>query len=204
MKRIFIFLTLVGYFLSCNLQAQEVVWKDDFEDNKGWSEWEDLFGKAIIKDGTLVIKALDGWLYASRCKTNLDVDKDFTIKGEISTKGKIDENHYAQICFNYKNLKNYVAFKIKNGFVYYSRVEKDQEIEFEKDVYKDPLRGKKGRSKDTKLIFEVQKKGSNVMLILNEEEAIEVPLDSLFRTSQIAFAVFGGIEFSFDNIEILQ
>ena len=32
-----------------SLRAQKVIWHDDFETSKGWSEYEDEAGKAIVK-----------------------------------------------------------------------------------------------------------------------------------------------------------
>lgn len=204
MKKLLVLIGLIGYILSNNLLAQSVIWKDDFEDNKGWNEFEDETGRAIVKDGMLVIKARANWTYWSRCKTNLDVNKDFTIKGEISVKEKLDQTRYVGIVFNYYNRKNYSAFYIRNGFVYFSQVVNNQEVGYEFDVYKDPARARKGRSKDTKLFFEVKKKGQNVMLVINDEECLEIPIEGLFKSNLIALSVTGELEATFDNIEIRQ
>ena len=204
MKKLLVLIGLIGYILSNNLLAQSVIWKDDFEDNKGWNEFEDETGRAIVKDGMLVIKARANWTYWSRCKTNLDVNKDFTIKGEISVKEKLDQTRYVGIVFNYYNRKNYSAFYIRNGFVYFSQVVNNQEVGYEFDVYKDPARARKGRGKDTKLFFEVKKKGQNVMLVINDEECLEIPIEGLFKSNLIALSVTGELEATFDNIEIRQ
>ena len=106
MKKIIALLGMFCCMTTWNLSAQRVVWQDDFETSKGRSEFEDESGEAVVKDGALVIKSKEGWIYYSKCKTNLDGNKNFTITVDVNVKGGLEKKKYVGLLFDYRDGKN--------------------------------------------------------------------------------------------------
>ena len=119
-----------------NVRAQRVIWQDDFETSKGWSEFEDEDGKAIVKDGALVIKSNEGWQYISRCKTNLDGNKNFTISVDVNLKDGLGKGRYVGMIFDFSDRKNYKMFYIEEGLVRFAEYRDGYLVREEKDVLK--------------------------------------------------------------------
>lgn len=200
-------LFIVGILLfsmTCSLQAQRVIWHDDFETSKGWSEYEDEAGMAIIKDGHLIIKSEQGWTFFSKCKTNLDGNKNFTINTDIKIKRDMKAGQRIGIAFDYNDIKNYQACYVENGFVWYIQCSNGVIVREDKEPLKKPSQKKKNRDKDAPdMTFEIQKKGQNILILVNEEETID--MDKITVTSnRIAFFVTNDLEAYFDNVKISQ
>ena len=204
MKKILVIISIIGCFTTWNLHAQRVIWQDDFETSKGWSEYEDESGKAIIKDGTLIIKSKDGWTYFSRCKTNLDGNKNFTISADVNTKNDLLNGHKIGIIFDYNDGKNYMAFYVERGFVRFIQYKDGQLVREEKDYLKGHGRKLRFLTKDdSQLTFEIQKKGQSVIFLVNNEETLE--MDGItVKSNRIGFMVSGKQEVAFDNVKIYQ
>lgn len=202
MKKLFIIVCAFCSALTSPVLAQRVIWQDDFETSKGWSEYEDESGKAVIKDGKLIIKSKDGWTYFSRCKTNLDGNKNFTINAEANPKHSLESKHYIGIIFDYHDSKNYKAFYIEKGFVWFKQVRDGYIIREEKDFLKN--QEKKKRSKEeAKITFEIQKKGQSILFLVNDEETVE--MDGIeVKSNRIGFMVSDDQEVAFDNVKIMQ
>jgi hypothetical protein len=205
MKKIIIILSIIGCFTTWNLHAQRIIWQDDFETSKGWSEYEDESGNAIIKDGTLIIKSKEGWTYFSRCKTNLDGNKNFTISADVNPKKELIFGHKIGIIFDYSDGKNYMAFYVERGFVRFIQYKDGQLVREEKDYLKG--HGKKlhiiKTKEETHLTFEIQKKGQSVIFLVNNEETLE--MDGItVNSNRIGFMVSGKQEVAFDNVKIYQ
>lgn len=203
MKKLLVVTALLLYSAEWNLNAQRVIWQDDFETSKGWSEFEDEDGKAVVRDGMLIIKSNEGWSYISRCKTNLDGNKNFTISVEVNAKDGIEKDRYVGIIFDFNDRKNYKVFYIEKDMVRFAECRDGVIVRDEKDVLKKQKKDKKNRDKSISLTFEVQKKGQSAMFIVNEEEALE--MDGIeVKSNRIGFLVSGNQEVSFDNVKIVQ
>ena len=207
MKRQLLLISILIYSVSSSLYAQRVIWQDDFETSKGWSEFEDVTGKAVVKNGTLVIKRNDGLSYFSRCKTNLDGNKNFTISAEIYLRHGLSQlvnGKTVGMIFDYYDRKNYKAFYIEKGFVWFIQRKDGILIREEKDFLKNYIPDKKNRDKNAPDIsIEIQKKGQNVLFLVNGEETLE--MDGIVVSSnRIGFIVSGGQEVTFDNVKIMQ
>lgn len=207
MKRIILLVSILAYSASINIYAQRVIWQDDFETSKGWSEFEDATGKAVVKNGTLIMKSNDGMSYFSRCKTNLDGNKNFTISAEIHLRygmSQLVNGKSVGIIFDYYDRKNYKAFYIEKGFVWFIQIKDGVLIREEKDFLKNYIPDKKSREKNVPdLSIEIQKKGQNVLFLVNGEETLEMD-GVIVESNRIGFIVSGGQEISFDNVKILQ
>lgn len=198
MKKNVMLLCLIGCMAVGSLQAQRVVWQDDFETSKGWSEYEDEAGSAAVKNGVLQIKSKEGWIFRSKCKTNLDGNKNFTISVDVALKNGLKQDRYVGLLFDYDDNKNYKAFFVEKGFVYFEQYKEGVLIRQEKE----PL---KNRSKnDSKqLTFELQRKGQSALFLVNDEETID--MDGVeVHSNRVAVMVSGDQEVSFDNIKITQ
>ena len=207
MKRLFLLIIIFVYAVPCNLCAQRVVWQDDFETSKGWSEFEDLTGKAVVKNGTLIIKGNEGLSYFSRCKTNLDGNKNFTINAEIYLKHGISQlvnGKTVGMIFDYYDRKNHKAFYVEKGFVWFVQLKDGTLVREEKDFLKNFIPDRKSREKNLPDIrIEIQKKGQTVLLLVNGEETLEMD-GIVVGSNRIGFIVSGGQEVTFDNVKIMQ
>ena len=196
---------LVGIAMLClpySLFAQRVIWHDDFETSKGWSEYEDEAGKAIIKDGHLIIEGEEGYRFFSKCKTNLDGNKNFSISAEVTIKNGEDKE--VGLLFDYKDTKNYMGFYVKKGFAWFVQCSNGTIIREEKEPLKGTIgkkRAKRDNNKDME--FEIQKKGQNVVFIVNEEETLEMD-EIIVKSNKIAFFVDDEQEAYFDNVKITE
>ena len=204
MKKLLILIGIVIIAITENLNAQRVIWEDDFETSKGWSEYEDLTAKVIVKDGVLLIKSKsDSYRYISKCKTSLDANKSFNLTAEINVKRGLNLNSMVGIMFDYKDTKNYTAFYIQNGFAVFEQVKDGTLIRQDKDSIKRNKASFLRNKKDMKFTFEIQKKGSSAMFLVNEEETID--MDEIeMKSNRIAFFVSGNQEATFDNVKITQ
>lgn len=197
MKKIIALLGMFCCMTTWNLSAQRVVWQDDFETSKGWSEFEDESGEAVVKDGALVIKSKEGWIYYSKCKTNLDGNKNFTINVDVNVKGGLEKKKYVGLLFDYRDGKNYMLFKVEKGFVRFEQYQNGTCIREEKEYLKQNNKNKK------EMTFELQKKGQSVMFLVNDEETIE--MDGIdVRSNKIGFMVSDDQKVFFDNVKITQ
>lgn len=198
MKRIIFIVSMLFCMTTWGQNAQRVVWQDDFETSKGWSEFEDESGEAVVKDGSLVIKSKEGWIYYSKCKTNLDGNKNFNIFVDVNVKGGLEKNKYIGLLFDYKDGKNYMLFKVEKGFVWFEQYQNGVCIREEKDYLK---QNKKESIKH--LTFELQKKGQRVIFLVNDEESIE--MDGVeVSSNKIGFMVSDDQKVTFDNVKITQ
>lgn len=187
-----------------SLNAQRVIWQDDFETSMGWSEYEDNAGKAIVKDGHLIIKSKEGWTFFSKCKTNLDGNKNFTINTDIKAKRDMISGRRIGIAFDYNDTKNYMAFYVENGFVWFIQCHNGVIIREDKEPLKRNILNTKKRDKDAPdMVFEIQKKGQSILLLVNDEETIEMD-DIIVKSNRIAFFVTNDQEAYFDNVKISQ
>lgn len=199
MKRIYITIAIIGCTMFWNLQAQRVVWQDDFETSKGWSEYEDEDGEAVVKDGVLNIKAKEGWVFRSKCKTSLDGSKNFTITVDVKIKTTLERGCSIGIAFDYYDTKNYKAFYIDKGFAKFEEYRNGVMVRDEKEPLKKNFKYKKG----TVVPFEIQKNGQNALFIVNGEETIDMD-EIAVKSNRISFFVTNGQEASFDNVKISQ
>lgn len=204
MKRIFLMIGILACTMHLNVRAQRVIWQDDFETSKGWSEFEDEDGKAIVKDGALMIKSNEGWQYISRCKTNLDGNKNFTISVDVNLKDGLGKGRYVGMIFDFSDRKNYKMFYIEEGLVRFAEYRDGYLVREEKDVLKkQKKKEKKSREKGTQITFEIQKKGQSVMFLVNEEETLEMD-GIIVKSNRIGFMVAEDQEVLFDNVKIMQ
>lgn len=198
MKKTFIIIFLLGGLLINNCYSQRIIWQDDFETDKGWSEINDENGKCVVKNGKIEIKSEKGKRYISRCKTNLDGKKDFTINVEVKLDDELSRGLYTGLIFDYRDNRNFKVFYIEKGFVWFEEYVGGTIDRQEKDLLKKYGDDKK----DFK--FEIQRKGQNVMFLVDDEETIE--MDGIFevRSNRIGLMVSGEHEVSFDNAKIIQ
>ena len=204
MSKALILTSILLLSTTIGLQAQRVIWQDDFETSKGWSEYEDEAGKAIVKDGHLIIKSKQGWTFFSKCKTNLDGNKNVTINADIKVKRNLIIGQRIGIAFDYNDTKNYMAFYVENGFVYFIQCYNGVIIREDKEPLKRNVTAQKKRDKDAPdMVFEIQKKGQSILLLVNDEETIEMD-DIVVKSNRIAFFVTNDQEAYFDNVKISQ
>ena len=192
---------MVGLFTlitSMILNAQQnVVWQDDFSSDKGWQTFEfKKQGKAeYTKDGKFLMKSEEGYYYISKCKTNLNANKNFTISVEAESKSGLKEDSYFGIVFNYLDDYNYMRFVVEQGFAYFMEVKQNEIVRWEKDIIK-----------NTKAkVFELQlkKSGNTLFFVINDEEALEIERVDIV-TNKIGLCVLGKTQVAFDNVKIMQ
>lgn len=199
MKRIIIAVVFLSCTITWNIQAQRVIWQDDFETSKGWSEYEDEFGEAVVRDGVLNFKAKEGGIFRSKCKTNLDGNKNFTLEVDVMIKKNLEKGCSIGIAFDYYDSKNYKAFYIEKGFARFEEYHNGTMIREEKEPLKKNFKYKKGNV----LSFEIQKNGQNAIFLVNGEETIDMD-EIIVKSNRISFFVTNGQEASFDNVKISQ
>lgn len=198
MKKVIFFWGILCFVSTWSLNAQRIIWQDDFETSKGWSEYEDESGQAVVKDGALVIKSKEGWIFSSKCKTNLDGNKNFTITADVNVKGGLEKKRYVGLIFDYNDSKNYMAFYVEKGFVWFEQHLNGVIVRQEKDYLK---QNKKDNNKQ--MTFELRKKGQSVMFLVNDEETLE--MDGIdVHSNRIGFMVSDDQKVSFDNVKISQ
>lgn len=181
-----------------NLQAQRIVWQDDFETSKGWSEYEDKYGSAAVIDGVLKLKGKEDCVFISKCKTNLDGNKNFEITMDVNVRGGLRQDRYIGLVFDYKDNKNYKCFYVEKGFVWFDEYKDGKLIRQDKEYLKN-----RTRSESKQLTFKLIRKGQTALFLVNDEETLD--MDSIdVHSNRIAVLVAGDQEVSFDNVKILQ
>ena len=77
------------------LSAQSVIWKDDFDGDKGWQtfEYKGLYKAEYTKDGQFMLKS-EGTKCISKCKTSLNPMRNFSILVEATSKSGLKEDSY--------------------------------------------------------------------------------------------------------------
>lgn len=198
MMRIFIFACAVTLSALQAVNAQRVVWQDDFETTKGWTEYETKSGSAVVMEGVLKMKSEDDNTVFSKCKTSLDGNKDFTIQADATIKSGLKEGKFVGIVFDFYDKKNYICFYIEKGVVWFEQYKDGQLVRQENDYMK-----KMSKSDSKNIAIEVQCKAHRCTLLVNDEETLEME-DISVRSNRIGFFVTGNQEVTFDNVKLLQ
>lgn len=195
--------TLIIFFFICGLlisngYAQRIIWQDDFETDRGWTEINDENGKSVVKNGKIEIESENGKRFISRCKTNLDGKKDFTITVEVKLDDELSRGKYVGLVFDYRDNRNFKMFYIEKGFVWFEEYVGGTIERQEKDMLKNYNDDKKNFK------FELQRKGQNVIFLVEDEETIEMDGIIKVHSNRIGLMVSGDHEVSFDNAIIVQ
>lgn len=195
--------TLIIFFFICGLlisngYAQRIIWQDDFETDRGWTEINDENGKSVVKNGKIEIESENGKRFISRCKTNLDGKKDFTITVEVKLDDELSRGKYVGLVFDYRDNRNFKMFYIEKGFVWFEEYVGGTIERQEKDMLKNYNDDKKNFK------FELQRKGQNVIFLVEDEETIEMDGIIEVHSNRIGLMVSGDHEVSFDNAIIVQ
>ena len=183
---------------SATLSAQNVIWKDDFEGDKGWQtfEYKNKFKAEYTKDGEFLIRTPEDGVEAfSRCKTNLNPTKNFSISVDAISKSGLRDESYFGIAFNCLDKMNYSLFCVEKGFAYYAEYKNGERVRYDFDIIKN--------TKAKVFHLEIQKKGTTAIFLVNDEETMfeeKVEVES----SKIGLYVQGKTQVSFDNVEIKQ
>lgn len=190
---------MVGIFtlITCvSLSAQNIVWKDDFDGDKGWQtfEYKGLYKAEYTKDGQLMLKS-EGSKCISKCKTSLNPMRNFSIQVEATSKSGLKENSYFGVVFNCLDNNNYCLFSIEKGFAYFEQFQNSERIRFDYDLIKN--------TKVKSFNLEVKKTGTTVSFIINDEETLFIEEIDV-KSSKVGFYVEGETQVAFDNIEIKQ
>lgn len=195
MKKKILFVLLV-VITSITVNAQNIIWQDDFDGNKRWSEFEyKKEGSCLVKDGMLTIKSEEGYSFISNCKTNLNGNKNFTFKIDATSKSGLKEDIYFGIILNYLDRKNYTLFAIEKGFAYFMEFKQGVIVRQEYDLIK--------KTKEKTFSLEVRKSGNNILFVVNGEETLDMEQVEV-TSSKIGLYVSGKAEVSFDNLKIMQ
>ncbi len=195
MRNIFLVLFIVVAFI--NLNAQRVIFSDNFDtNNMGWNEIISKEGEAIIKDGVLSIISKDELKgFQATCLTNLNVKNNFTLTCDVLIKNIDNESNFGLI-IDYLDDYNYKVFGIYEGNAFYRNVKDGKIVGYRSNTIK--LKSKR----NTNASICVEKKGNSMILSVNEIEALEVRPD--LQYNGIGFFVSGKQKVSFDNLEIKQ
>ena len=100
------------------VSAQNVIWKDDFEGDKGWQtyEYKKQYKSEYSKDGKLLLRAYEAGIKCmSTCKTSLNPIKNFSILVEATTKVGLIDNCFFGVAFNCLDRNNYSLFVVEKG-----------------------------------------------------------------------------------------
>lgn len=189
---------LFALVASTTLTAQSVIWKDDFEGDKGWQtfEYKGQYKAEYTKDGALLLKANDDNIRCiSRCKTNLNPTKNFSISVDATSKSGLRDDSYFGIAFNCLDKKNYSIFCIEKGFAYFLEYRDGELKRHDWDVIK--------KTKDKTFTLEIKKTGSTAVFVVNDEETIFMEKIEV-ESSKIGLFVQGKTQVAFDNLVIKQ
>ena len=152
---------LFALISSITVSAQNVVWKDDFEGDKGWQtfEYKGQYKSEYSKDGTLLLKANEeGIKCTSKCKTSLNPMKNFSISVEATSKSGLKDDSFFGIAFNCLDANNYSLFVIEKGFAYYEQFINGVRVRYDYDLIKN--------TKVKTFNLEVKKSGTTVAFII--------------------------------------
>ena len=195
MKKIIIICLLTiatGAFLS----AQNVIWSDDFEGDKGWQILESKnYSVEYTKEGRLEMESEDAGPYISSCRTNLNPIKNFSIMVEAITEKGLKEGEYFGIAVNFLDRNNYYYFCVEEGYAYFYEIRNGEKVRYEYDVVK--------KTKDKTFNLELKKIGTNVMFLVNDEEVLYIESIEI-KSSKVGLYVAGKTKIAFDNIRIMQ
>lgn len=198
MKNIVITMLFIALSL-LSAKAQRVVWQDDFESSKGWTEYEEKKDNfMVVKNGVMDMKSSDENPVITKCKTNYDCNKNFTLSVEAIPKSGLKEGMLLGILVDYRDTKNWIFFGIEKGTAVFWEMEKGNLIREDSEPIK-----KIKKDKKTTYTLEIRRKGSNVMFVINDEETIEMD-DIQIRSNKVGLIVTGDQEVLFDNIKISQ
>ncbi len=189
---------LFALISSASISAQTVIWKDDFDGDKGWQtfEYKGLYKSEYTKDGALLLKGYNkGTKCTSKCKTTLNPIKNFSISVEATSKSGLKEDSYFGIAFNCLDANNYSLFSVEKGFAYYEQYRDGQRVRFDYDLIKN--------TKVKVFNLEIKKTGTTVAFLINDEETLFIE-DVEVKSSKVALYVEGETQVAFDNIEIKQ
>ena len=93
------------------MNAQNVIWQDDFNGNNNWSEFEyKKQSSALVKDGVLTIKCEEDNSFISKCRTNLNGNKNFSISIDAVSKTGLKDDVFFGLVVNYLDRKNFSIF----------------------------------------------------------------------------------------------
>ena len=178
------------------LSAQSVIWKDDFDGDKGWQtfEYKGLYKAEYTKDGQFLLKS-NGTKCISKCKTSLNPMKNFSILVEATSKSGLKEDSYFGIAFNCLDNNNYCLFSIEKGFAYFEQFQNGERIRSDYDLIKN--------TKVKSFNVEVKKAGTTVSFIINDEETLFIEQVEV-KSSKIGLYVEGNTQVAFDNMQIKQ
>lgn len=197
MKKIFM-ASLLALVACATIDAQNVIWKDDFDGDKGWQtfEYKNKFKAEYTKDGALLIRTHEDGIQAfSRCKTNLNPTKNFSVSVEATSKSGLRDDSYFGIAFNCLDKKNYSLFCVEKGFAYYLEYKDGELKRYDYDIIKN--------TKEKVFSLEIKKIGSTATFIVNEEETMFIEKVDV-ESSKIGLFVEGKTQVTFDNLVIKQ
>ena len=186
-------LTIIANILA---NSQNVIWQDDFNGNNNWSEFEyKKQGSAFVKDGVLTIKCEDDNTFISKCRTNLNGRKDFSIQVDAFSKSGLKEDVYFGLVVNYLDRKNYTVFAIEKGYVYFIECKNGIVVREDYDLIKN--------TKVKSFTLELRKTSNNVIFVVNGEETLDLDQVEII-TNTVGLYVSGNAEVAFDNMIIKQ
>ncbi len=178
------------------LSAQSVVWKDDFDGDKGWQtfDFKGSYKVEYTKDGQLLLKS-EGSKCISKCKTSLNPMRNFSISVEATSKSGLKDDSYFGIAFNCLDNNNYCLFCVEKGFAYFQQYQNGECTRFDYDLIKN--------TKVKSFNLEVKKTGTTVSFIINEEETMFIE-EVEIKSSKVGLYVGGNTKVAFDNMQIKQ
>ena len=130
---------ILALITCATLSAQNVIWKDDFEGDKGWQtfEFKKQYKAEYTKDGALLLKSYeDDTKCISRVKTPINPIKNFTISVEATSKSGLKEKSYFGVVFNCLDKSNYSQFVIEEGFAYFEQYQNGEKVRYDYDLIK--------------------------------------------------------------------
>lgn len=196
MKRYITFSLLILVASVC-VNAQNVIWSDDFEGDKGWQtfEFKKQYTAEYSKDGQLLMKSEDGGSHMSTCRTNLNPIKNFSISVEATPKAGLKEDAYFGLAFNVLDRSNYYYFCIEKGFAYFNEIKDGEKVRHDYDLVKN--------TKAKSFNLEIKKSGTTAIFLVNDEEVLYIESIDM-HSSKVGLYVAGTTQVAFDNIEIKQ
>ena len=197
MKKIF-YMVIMTIAASLMASAQTtVVWQDDFTSDKGWQifEYKKQGAAEYTKDGKLMLKSEEDYYFISKCKTNLNANKNFLITVDAESKSGLKDDSYFGIVFNYLDGKNHMRLVVEKGYAYFVEIKNGEIVRQDWDVIKN--------TKAKIFNLQLKKTGNTVIFSVNDEEALEIEKIDVV-TSKIGLCVIGKTQVAFDNMKILQ